>query len=93
MGWLDRAHARLSVTTMRKHKHHFIMRCLCFPIAVGTNVFADVAATGMFEAGECVEIDHDPATHQLRVLGRTTFNTARAAGAQGHYEVVLSTRI
>ena len=33
-GWLDRAYARLSVTTIRKHKHHLIMRCLCFRIVV-----------------------------------------------------------
>ncbi len=59
----------------------------------GTNVFADAAATGMFEAGECVEVDHDPATHQLRVLGRTPFHAARAADARGHYEVLLRSRI
>jgi SAM-dependent methyltransferase len=59
----------------------------------GTNVFADAAATGRFEAGECVEVDHDPATHQLRVLGRTSFGAARAAGARGHYEVLLRSRI
>jgi hypothetical protein len=47
----------------------------------------------MFEAADGVEVDHDPATHQLRVLGRTLFNTARADGAQGHYEVALRSRI
>ena len=30
----------------------------------GTNVFAEVAATGSYEAGECVEVDHDAETHQ-----------------------------
>ncbi len=59
----------------------------------GTNVFAEVAATGIFDAGECVEVDHDPETHQLRVLGRTPFHTARAADARGHVEVVLRSRI
>jgi hypothetical protein len=57
-----------------------------------TNVFAAVAATGMFEAGECVEVDHDPATHQLRVLGRRPFADVCTAGATGHYEVLLHTR-
>ena len=25
----------------------------------GTNVFDEVAATGLFDAGDCVEVDHD----------------------------------
>jgi hypothetical protein len=56
-------------------------------------VFADAAATGVFDAGECVAVDHDPATHQLRVLGRTSFHAALAADARGHYEVLLRSRI
>jgi hypothetical protein len=59
----------------------------------GTNVFTEVAATGLFDAGECVEVDHDPATHQLRVLGRKAFDTVSASDAQGHYEVLLRSRI
>lgn len=55
----------------------------------GTNVFAEVAATGRFDAPECVEVDHDPDTHQLRVLGRRSFAAASAADARGHYEVLL----
>jgi SAM-dependent methyltransferase len=58
-----------------------------------TNVFAEVAATGMFDVGECVEVDHDPATHQLRVLGRKPFDAVSASGAKGHYEVLLRSRI
>ena len=58
-----------------------------------TNVFADVAATGLFDSGECVEVDHDPATHQLRVLGRKAFDEVAASDAQGHYEVLLRSRI
>jgi len=55
----------------------------------GTNVFAEVAATGAYEAGECVEVDHDPETHQLRVLGRHSMETIRVPGTCGHYEVLL----
>lgn len=59
----------------------------------GTNVFAEVAATGLYDAGECVEVDHDPETHQLRVLGRQPFAATCAADAKGHYEVLLRARI
>jgi SAM-dependent methyltransferase len=59
----------------------------------GTNVFASVASTGRYEAvGQCVEVDHDPATHQLRVLGRRTFEEVSAPGATGHFEVLLRSR-
>ena len=47
----------------------------------------------LFDAGECVEVDHDPATDQLRVLGRPSFHAACAADARGHYEVLLRSRI
>jgi hypothetical protein len=59
----------------------------------GTNVFGAVSATDMFDAGECVEVDHDPDTHQLRVLGQKPFADVSAPGAQGHYEVLLRSRI
>lgn len=59
----------------------------------GTNVFAEVAATGIFDAGECVEVDHDPETHQLRVLGRKPFDAVSVSGTQGHYEVLLRSRL
>lgn len=58
----------------------------------GTNVLDAVAATGLFEAGECVEVEHDPGTHQLRVLGRTSFERVRGLSDGGHYEVLLRTR-
>jgi SAM-dependent methyltransferase len=54
-----------------------------------TNVFAEVAATGAYESGECVEVDHDPETHQLRVLGRHSMETICAPGTRGHYEMLL----
>ncbi len=59
----------------------------------GTNVFAAVTATGLFEAGECVEVDHDPETHQLRVLGRKRIADVSRSDARGHYEVLLRSRI
>jgi hypothetical protein len=59
----------------------------------GTNVFAEAAATGRYDAGECVEVDHDPGTHQLRVLGRQPFAAACAAEARGHYEVLLRSKL
>ena len=43
------------------------------------NVLQLIADTQRFDAGVCVEVDHDPATHQLRVLGRETFDTLRQA--------------
>jgi SAM-dependent methyltransferase len=58
----------------------------------GTNVFASVASTGMFDAGECVEVEHNPATHQLRVLGRRQFEDVCAPDTTGHFEVLLRSR-
>ncbi|MEO8076028.1 MAG: class I SAM-dependent methyltransferase [Acidobacteriota bacterium] len=58
----------------------------------GTNVFAQVAAAGVFEASECVEVDHDPRTHQLRVLGTRPFDEVCRPESSGHYEVLLRTR-
>jgi SAM-dependent methyltransferase len=59
----------------------------------GTNVFAEVAATGYYDAGECVEVDHDPRTHQLRVLGRHSFAAICARETRGHYEVLLRSKL
>ncbi len=59
----------------------------------GTNVFADVAATRLFDADECVEVDHDPATHQLRVLGRKPFDVVAAPDARGHFEILLRSQL
>ena len=59
----------------------------------GTNVFEEVNATGLYDVGDCVEVDHDPETHQLRVLGRVSFEAARAPGRHGHYEAHLLPRL
>ena len=56
------------------------------------NVLQLIADTQLFDAGMCVKVDHDPATHQLRVLGREAFDTLRLAADGGHYEVVLRSR-
>jgi SAM-dependent methyltransferase len=55
----------------------------------GTNVFAEVAATHSFVAGDCVEVDHDPDSHQLRVLGTRSFEEVCRPGTGGHFEVLL----
>jgi SAM-dependent methyltransferase len=56
----------------------------------GQHVLDLVADSGLFAAGPCVEVDHDPATHQLRVLGRRTLADARAAAGRAHYELLLT---
>lgn len=57
-----------------------------------TSVLDAIAETELFDVGECVEVDHDPDTHQLRVLGRTSFDALRRSEAAGHYEMLLETR-
>jgi SAM-dependent methyltransferase len=59
----------------------------------GTNVLEDVRATGLYDVSECVEVEHDPTTHQLRALGRVPFDAARDTSARGHYETLLRARI
>ena len=58
----------------------------------GENVLQLVADSGKFEAGVCIEVDHDPVTHQLRILGESTFDDLRRASDGGHYEVMLRSR-
>jgi SAM-dependent methyltransferase len=54
------------------------------------NIFDVISGMGIFQAGPCVEVDHDPITHQLRVLGRTTISELVGSRAEGHYEVLLA---
>jgi SAM-dependent methyltransferase len=56
------------------------------------NVLELIAETGRFDAGVCVEVEHDPGTHQLRVLGERTFDEVRRAVDGGHYELILRSR-
>ena len=59
----------------------------------GFNAFDLVAASGDFEPGECRVVDHDPETHQLRVLGTVPFETALAPDDPRHFEVLLRSRV
>lgn len=59
----------------------------------GSNVLGVAADTGLFEAGACVEVDHDPETNQLRVLGTRPFADARAFAPAAHYEVLLQSTV
>ncbi len=54
----------------------------------GERVLDVVGRLGLFEAGECVEVEHDDGSHQLRVIRRMPFEQARLETA-GHYEVLL----
>lgn len=53
------------------------------------NVVALVADTGLFDVLDCVEVEHDDGTHQLRALGSAPLHTARERGNMRHYELVL----
>lgn len=55
----------------------------------GTNVLDLIAATGAFEPERCVQVEHDLTTHQLQVIDRMPFETARRQGG-GHYELLLT---
>ena len=46
----------------------------------------------LFDASECVDVDHDPVTHQLRVLGRLPFAAAREVTDERHFELLLTSR-
>jgi SAM-dependent methyltransferase len=56
----------------------------------GAAVLDLVAESGRYDAGECTIVDHDEATHQLRVLGRKPFDEARRSKDDVHYELLLS---
>jgi SAM-dependent methyltransferase len=58
----------------------------------GTNVLQHCADSGLFDAGECVEVEHDEATHQLRVVGSLTLDQVLRTERDGHYEVILRAR-
>ena len=59
----------------------------------GPNVLASIDDLGIFEVEACVEVDHDPATHQLRVLGRPSPEQVRTLEDGGHFEVLLMSRV
>ena len=59
----------------------------------GTKVLDLVADTVLFDAGACVSFDHDPATHQLKILGRKPLDEVRQSADTGHYEVLLRSKV
>jgi SAM-dependent methyltransferase len=59
----------------------------------GFSALDRAARSGLFEPGECRVVDHDPATHQLRVLGTVPFDEARSADDPRHFEVLLHSRV
>lgn len=58
----------------------------------GERLLEVVAGLDLFEADVCVEVDHDPVTHQLRVLGRSSFESARLRTDEVHLELLLSSK-
>ena len=48
-----------------------------------------VAESGLYHVGACRIVDHDPVSHQLRVIRETTFDDARRSPDGGHYELLL----
>ena len=59
----------------------------------GMKVLDLVAESGVFTAGECVQVEHDSQTNQLRVLGRKPFDEVRRSTDAGHYEVLLRSKV
>jgi len=52
-----------------------------------------VARSALFDAGDCRVVDHDPATHQLRILETVPLDEARSATDPRHFEVLLHSRV
>ena len=55
----------------------------------GENVLKLVADTGLFQVESCAEVEHDPASHQLRQVARRSFAELSRASDNLHYEVLL----
>lgn len=58
----------------------------------GFNVIDLVAASGLFDMTDPVEVDHDARTHQLRVVGPVPQEAARGADDPRHFELLLTSR-
>jgi hypothetical protein len=52
-----------------------------------------VAESGLYHESACRIVDHDPQTHQLRIISDRTFDAARQSPDDVHYEVLLRSRI
>ena len=48
-----------------------------------------VAESGLRAVGTCRIVDHDPMTHQLRVIGDKSFEQSRSSTEDVHYEMLL----
>lgn len=55
----------------------------------GDRVLDVLARLGCFDAGDCVEVEHDDRSHQLRAVRRLAFDEARRQ-TSGHYELLLN---
>ena len=55
----------------------------------GADMLQLIAASGLRPAGHCAVVDHDPETHQLRVLERAPLAELAASDRTGHFEVLL----
>ena len=58
----------------------------------GDNVFDILVRSSLFEMSDCTEVEHDPATHGLRVIGPASIEQARRPGNGAHYEVLMRPR-
>jgi hypothetical protein len=52
-----------------------------------------VAESGVFHGSTCRVVDHDPGTHQLRIVGDRIFDDARQSPDDVHYEMLLQSSI
>ena len=55
----------------------------------GANVFGLVAESGLFDALECAEVEHDSQTNELRQVCKRSFDEVSRATDNLHYEVIL----
>jgi SAM-dependent methyltransferase len=56
----------------------------------GANVLRLVAESGLFDVGECAEVEHDPEKNELRQVGLRSFDEVSRATGNLHYEVLLT---
>jgi len=75
-----------------------VMAPITYLLARGQGDFGfsalDLAArTQKFDLGACRVVEHNPRTHQLRVVQSVPFEAARSADDPRHFEVLLTSRI
>ena len=56
----------------------------------GANVLGLAAESGLFDVGECVEVEHDPENHRLRQVAKRSFADVSRGDDNLHYEVLLT---